>query len=91
VHLFQKIFPSPPYLQIDNLFQSLPTLPTRHVIIEPHRDVLNRMKELGWYEKAGVTILEGKWQDFVASDELTRLGGFDVVYTDTFSESYDGR
>ena len=49
------------------------------------------MKELGWYQKAGVTILEGKWQDFVANDELTRLGGFDVVYTDTFSESYDGR
>lgn len=47
------------------------------------------MKELGWYEKAGVKILEGKWQDFVGSDELLNMGGFDVIYTDTFAENYD--
>jgi type IV protein arginine methyltransferase len=61
-----------------------------HVIIEPHPDVLSHMKSLGWYEKPGVEILEGKWQDFVDTEELLKGGGFDVVYTDTFSEDYEG-
>ncbi|EIW63412.1 protein-arginine N5-methyltransferase [Trametes versicolor FP-101664 SS1] len=73
---------------IDTLFQSLPTKPSLHVIIEPHPDVLAHMRAQGWYEKPGVKILEGKWQDFVEGDELLSVGGFDVVYTDTFSEDY---
>jgi len=48
------------------------------------------MKDLGWSQKPGVRILEGKWQEFVDSDELLRFGGFDVIYTDTFSENYTG-
>lgn len=48
------------------------------------------MRELGWYEKPGVKIFEGKWQDFIDNDELLALGGFDIVYTDTFSEIYKG-
>ena len=48
------------------------------------------MKDLGWHKKPGVKILEGKWQDFVESEELLSVGGFDVVYTDTFSEDYKG-
>ncbi len=72
------------------MFQSLPTKPAQHVIIEAHPDVLKHMKELGWYEKPGVKILEGKWQDFIESDELLSVGGFDVIYTDTFSEDYKG-
>lgn len=38
-----------------------------------------------------MTILEGKWQDFVgptSNHKLFEFGGFDVVYTDTFSEDY---
>ncbi|KAL6305052.1 S-adenosyl-L-methionine-dependent methyltransferase [Sparassis latifolia] len=73
---------------IDCLFQALPVPPSIHVIIEPHPDVLQHMRELGWYNKPGVTILEGKWQDFMESDEVLTVGGFDVVYTDTFSEDY---
>jgi hypothetical protein len=46
------------------------------------------MKNFGWHTKPGVKILEGKWQDFVGSEELLAVGGFDVVYTDTFSEDY---
>lgn len=46
------------------------------------------MKSLGWDRKPGVRILEGKWQDFVESEDLLQTGGFDVVYTDTFSEDY---
>lgn len=54
-------------LQIDSLFQSLPTRPEHHVIIEAHPDVLKHIMDLGWYEKPGVKILEGRWQDFVDS------------------------
>jgi protein arginine N-methyltransferase 2 len=46
------------------------------------------MRDLGWYNKPGVKILEGKWQDFIDSEELLAVGGFDVIYTDTFSEDY---
>ena len=72
------------------MFQSLPIPPKHHYIVEAHPDVLQHMKELGWYEKPGVKIFEGKWQDFVESEELLALGGFDIVYTDTFSEDYKG-
>ncbi|KAG6911127.1 hypothetical protein DXG01_003867 [Tephrocybe rancida] len=76
---------------IDTLFRSLPSQPSQpsqHVIIEPHPDVLQYMKDRGWYEKPGVTILEGKWQDYLDSDSILGVGGFDVIYTDTFSEDY---
>ena len=76
--------------QVDSFFQNLPTPPSLHVIIEPHPDVLKHMRDTGWYEKKGVKILEGKWQDFIESEGLLHAGGFDAVYTDTFSEDYDG-
>ncbi|KIK67354.1 hypothetical protein GYMLUDRAFT_37454 [Collybiopsis luxurians FD-317 M1] len=73
---------------IDSLFQSLPGRPVAHYIVEPHPDVLQRMKEQGWYQKPGVKILECKWQDSI--QELLAVGsGFDIVYTDTFSEDYN--
>ncbi|OCB88416.1 hypothetical protein A7U60_g4458 [Sanghuangporus baumii] len=75
--------------EIDSIFQALPNPPTRHFIIEAHPDVLRHMCELGWYEKPGVTILEGRWQDFIESEEIMAIGGFDVIYTDTFSEDYE--
>ncbi|EJD02699.1 uncharacterized protein FOMMEDRAFT_133950 [Fomitiporia mediterranea MF3/22] len=74
---------------IDSMFQSLPNPPKQHFIIEAHPDVLQHMRELGWYNKPGVTILEGKWQDLIESEEIMGVGGFDVVYTDTFSENYE--
>ncbi|GLB37462.1 putative S-adenosyl-L-methionine-dependent protein-arginine N- methyltransferase that methylates the delta-nitrogen atom of arginine residues to form N5-methylarginine (type IV) in target proteins [Lyophyllum shimeji] len=73
---------------IDSLFQALATRPAEHVIIEPHADVLQYIKERGWYDKPGVRILEGKWQDVLDSDAIVGVGGFDVIYTDTFSEDY---
>ena len=45
------------------------------------------MRDNGWYDKKGVTILEGKGQDHT---EALHIAGFDVVYTDTFSEDYVG-
>jgi protein arginine N-methyltransferase 2 len=75
-------------LKIDTFFQSLATRPTEHVIIEPHPDVLQHMKDNGWYESPGIKILEGKWQDVMDSQHILAAGGFDVIYIDTFSEDY---
>ncbi|KAI9507439.1 S-adenosyl-L-methionine-dependent methyltransferase [Russula earlei] len=72
---------------IDSYFQALTVPPSTHVIIEPHPDVLRYMRERGWYDKKGVTILEGKWQDIVGTKTLDMA--FDAVYTDTFSEEYE--
>lgn len=77
--------------QIDTLLQAhAHGPPAVHVIIEPHPDVLARMRQKGWYDKENVLILEGKWQEFVESDTLLGIGGFDAIYTDTFSEDYNG-
>ncbi|TFL04392.1 hypothetical protein BDV98DRAFT_524447 [Pterulicium gracile] len=73
---------------IDSLFQALDTPPSLHVIIEAHPDVLAHMRIQGWYDKSNVRIVEGKWQDVMSSEDVAGVGGFDVVYTDTFSEDY---
>lgn len=77
-------------VKIDSFFQELPTPPALHVIIEAHPDVREYMRSQGWYSKPNVKILEGKWQDYIDSSEFLGIGGFDVVYTDTFSEEYNG-
>ncbi|TIB75994.1 hypothetical protein E3Q23_02049 [Wallemia mellicola] len=58
---------------IDTEFQK--QQPSNHTIIEAHPDVLKHMKETGWYDKPGVRICEGKWQDFIYE-----IGQFDVIY-----------
>ncbi|KAK4991426.1 Arginine N-methyltransferase 2 [Elasticomyces elasticus] len=70
---------------IDALFQG--ETPSAHHIIEAHPDVLARMRRDGWYEKPGVTVHEGRWQDLVpklVEDNVT----FDAIYFDTFAEDY---
>ncbi|KAF8585894.1 hypothetical protein K439DRAFT_1409609 [Ramaria rubella] len=74
---------------IDTMFQSINPAPAQHTIIEPHRDVLAHMQTNGWYEKNGVNILEGRWQDFIESGEIYGEGGWDVVFVDTFAENYE--
>jgi protein arginine N-methyltransferase 2 len=70
---------------IDSIFQE--KQPKSHHIIEAHPDVLKRMKEQGWYEKPGVVIHEGRWQDIVPG--LVEKGEmFDATYFDTFAEEY---
>lgn len=70
---------------IDTFFQEM--TPRAHHIIEPHPAVLARMKKDGWYEKAHVTIHEGRWQEVV--HEIIDEGIlFDAVYFDTFAEDY---
>jgi hypothetical protein len=54
-----------------------------HHIIECHPSVLNRMRNLGWFDKENVFIYEGFWRDYI--DDLV---DFDGVYFDTWKESY---
>jgi type IV protein arginine methyltransferase len=72
---------------IDTLIQSHAKRPAEHHIIEAHSDVLNDMKAKGWFDKSGVIIHEGRWQDVLptmVSDGLV----FDAIYYDTFAETY---
>ncbi|CCH63068.1 hypothetical protein TBLA_0J00700 [Henningerozyma blattae CBS 6284] len=64
--------------------------PAHHFICEAHPDVLSRMKKDGWYERPGVTILEGRWQDTIPTlFDLDEPVFFDGIYYDTFSEHYN--
>jgi protein arginine N-methyltransferase 2 len=61
--------------------------PAEHHIVEAHPQVLRRLRENGWYDKPGVVIHEGRWQDV-----LPRLAAegvvLDAIYYDTFAEDY---
>ena len=78
-------------LQFDTFVQKFEPPPCEHVIVEAHPDVLAYMKKSGWYEREGLTIVEGKWQDAIKSNEILQAGAFNIVYIDTFSESYQGQ
>lgn len=55
--------------------------PGRHVIVEPHPDVLAFARSKGWYEKPGVEIFEGTWQEFIKAYEAGEVEGeFDAIY-----------
>ena len=70
---------------IDKAFQA--RNPSEHHIIEAHPTVLQRMKTDGWYDKPGITIHEGQWQEIVPM--MFEKGTlFDAVYFDTFAEDY---
>ncbi|KAF2190422.1 arginine N-methyltransferase 2 [Zopfia rhizophila CBS 207.26] len=61
--------------------------PAEHHIVEAHPQVLERLKEQGWYEKKNVVIHEGRWQDVLP--KLVEKGVvLDAIYYDTFAEDY---
>jgi type IV protein arginine methyltransferase len=61
--------------------------PSEHHIIEAHPQVLARLRQNGWYEKRGVHIHEGRWQDVLP--KLAEQGVIlDAIYYDTFAEDY---
>jgi protein arginine N-methyltransferase 2 len=61
--------------------------PSQHHIIEAHPEVLAKLRENGWYDKANVTIHEGRWQDVLP--KLIEHGVvFDAIFYDTFAEAY---
>ncbi|KAI4738385.1 arginine N-methyltransferase 2 [Aureobasidium sp. EXF-12298] len=70
---------------IDGIFQDKKV--AVHHIIEAHPDVLARMRKDGWYEKPGVKIHEGRWQD-VVPQLVEQNEVFDGIYFDTFAEEY---
>ncbi|MCJ1254183.1 hypothetical protein MMC24_001997 [Lignoscripta atroalba] len=71
---------------IDGLFQT--KTPSAHHIVEAHPSVLAEMKKNGWYEKPNVVVHEGRWQDIIPTLIDSGLQ-FDVIYFDTFAESYN--
>jgi type IV protein arginine methyltransferase len=72
---------------IDNHLQSHPNKPLSHHIVEAHPTVLADMKAKGWYDKIGMVVHEGKWQDILPK-LVTEGHLFDAIYFDTFAESY---
>lgn len=55
--------------------------PTRHVIIEPHPDVLAHARKKGWYDIPGVEFFEGTWREYLAAFEAgDQLAEFDAIY-----------
>jgi len=61
--------------------------PAEHHIIEAHPAVIESMRKNGWFEKPGVFIHQGRWQDVVP--KLIEQGiVLDAVYYDTFAEDY---
>ncbi|MCJ1369635.1 Arginine N-methyltransferase 2 [Loxospora ochrophaea] len=71
---------------IDTFFQN--KSPSAHHIIEAHPAVLAQMKQRGWYDKPGVTVHEGKWQDVIPK-LMAESAPFDVIYYDPFAEEYN--
>ena len=59
--------------------------PRSHVIIEAHPEVLARMRRDGWYERAGVRVCEGAWQD-VLPKLIAEGVQLDAAYFDTYGE-----
>jgi hypothetical protein len=59
------------FIQIDTYFQD--AQPAEHVIIEGHPTCLGWMRHTGWYDRPGVRILEGRWQDFFPPNNNTEL------------------
>lgn len=70
---------------VDGIIQEL--RPESHHIIEAHPSVIAEMKSNGWFDKPGVVVHEGRWQDILP--KLVEEGvTFDAIYYDTFAESY---
>lgn len=59
--------------------------PKHHTIVEAHPGVLKKMREDGWMDRPGVTVLEGRWQDV-----MSRVpdGSLDGVFFDTYGENH---
>lgn len=70
---------------VDSMF--LANSPAEHHIVEAHPQVIERMREQGWFEKPNVRIHQGRWQDVLPKlvDEGVTL---DAMYYDTYAEDY---
>ena len=68
---------------IDDFFQEYK--PSRHVIIEPHPDVVEFFKTKPMANAPGVELVQKRWEDALADPDL---GEFDVIYADPFAQDY---
>ncbi|KIX99512.1 uncharacterized protein Z520_05088 [Fonsecaea multimorphosa CBS 102226] len=62
--------------------------PREHHIVEAHPQVLQRLRDQGWYERPNVTIHEGRWQDVLPGLVEKGTLQLDAIYYDTFAEDY---
>ena len=70
---------------VDTMF--LENSPAEHHIVEAHPQVIERMREKGWFEKPNVKIHQGRWQDVLP--KLVEQGvTLDAMYYDTYAEDY---
>lgn len=70
---------------VDTMF--LANSPAEHHIVEAHPQVIQRMREKGWFNKPNVKIHEGRWQDVLP--KLVNEGvELDAMYYDTYAEDY---
>ncbi|KAK5168712.1 Arginine N-methyltransferase 2 [Saxophila tyrrhenica] len=70
---------------VDSMF--LANSPSVHHIVEAHPQVIERMRNQGWFEKPNVKIHQGKWQDVLP--KLVEQGvSLDAMYYDTYAEDY---
>lgn len=53
-----------------------------HWIIEAHSDVIQKIKNDGWYDKSHVNVIHSRWQDIIYD-----LPKFDGIYFDTWQDS----
>lgn len=62
--------------------------PRKHVICEPHPDVLARMRGTGWFDRESddVVIVPKRWQEALRDGDLEPLGPFDGVFYDPFDD-----
>lgn len=70
---------------VDSMF--LANSPAEHHIVEAHPQVIQSMRERGWFNKPNVKIHQGKWQDVLP--KLVSEGlELDAIYYDTYAEDY---
>lgn len=70
---------------VDSMF--LTHSPAEHHIVEAHPQVIQQMREKGWFDKPNVKIHQGKWQDVLP--KLIEEGvTLDAIYYDTYAEDY---
>ncbi|GIZ48878.1 hypothetical protein CKM354_001192100 [Cercospora kikuchii] len=70
---------------VDRMFME--NEPEMHYIVEAHPEVLQHIRNTGWYEKKNVRVCEGRWQDVLP--KLVAEGVvLDGMYYDTYAEDY---
>ncbi|KAF2211367.1 hypothetical protein CERZMDRAFT_112780 [Cercospora zeae-maydis SCOH1-5] len=70
---------------VDRMFME--NEPEMHYIVEAHPEVLQHIRNTGWYEKKNVRVCEGRWQDVLP--KLVAEGVvLDAMYYDTYAEDY---